>query len=177
MHVTVKHNLSLNLLLNTFTYNLPVSSSDSLLGYDCSDTEPPCHQSWVDTAAAAPQNTPSSSKQSQRKTGTSHGSLVYCREKGKHLMGEFPRQHNTGQTYSNCGVWHQDGNVSALYLALLLNQVVDLLNTKLNSSLCPQAIVMSSSSSMTEQALRLIKPRARLSLGFMKLCCSENLES
>lgn len=24
-------------------------------------------------------------------------------------MGEFPRQHNTGQTSSNCGVWHQDG--------------------------------------------------------------------
>lgn len=23
-------------------------------------------------------------------------------------MGEFPRQHITGQT-SNCGVWHQDG--------------------------------------------------------------------
>lgn len=61
------------------------------------------------------------------------------------------------------------------HLALLLNQLLFFLNTKLYSSLWPYAITMSSSSSITVWAHLVIRWRARLSLGLAKLCSSANL--
>lgn len=81
---------------------------------------------------------------------------------------EFKQKPNADRTDSEgAGLWD--------YLALLLNQLLFRLNTKLYSSLCPYAITMSSSSSITVWAHLFIRWRARLSLGLAKLCFSENL--
>lgn len=63
------------------------------------------------------------------------------------------------------------------YLALLLYVSVFFLKTKLYSSLCPYARIISRKSVITLSAACDINFKDRSSFGFTKLCFSENLNS